>query len=155
MQELFNPAGLSMVEDRQGAIAYGWIAPRVCYARFVGSLSAELGSSFVHALEGLVREVPALAYFADASALREYDLLARTRLRRFVQAERSKFATLVVLTWSEGVSSATRAFAAALGEPVELIADPLDFERALSNVAPRAWSDPRNIGQVWQALAPR
>jgi hypothetical protein len=155
MHELFNPAGLSMVEDRQGAIAYGWIAPRVCYARFVGSLTAALASTFVHQLEALVRDVPALAYFADASALRDYDVAARSRFQGFVQAERSKLATLVVLTWSEGVSPAARTFAAALGEPTELVADPLDFERALSNVAPLAWADPRNLGQVWQILAPR
>jgi hypothetical protein len=155
MQELFNPAGLRMVEDPHGAIAYGWIAPRVCYARFVGALSAELGTRFVRQLEQLVGEVPALAYFADASALREYDLVARLHFQRFVEAERAKFAALVMLTWSEGLSAAARGLALALGEPVQILADPQEFERALSNVAPLPWLDARDLGQVWQVLAPR
>jgi hypothetical protein len=154
MQELFNPAGLCMVEDRYGAIAYGWIAPRVCYARFVGSLSTELGERFVLELADLMRQVPALAYFADASALREYDTAAGAHHRRLVQAQRAKLAALVVLIWSQQLSRAARVFAADLGEPVELVADPLEFERALTNLAPLAWADPRADAQVWQVLAP-
>src|SRR3954469_21629937 len=64
MHDLFNPAGLRMLEDQKGAIAYGYVAPRVFYARFVGQLSAELGSSYVHHLDAAVRQAPALAYFA-------------------------------------------------------------------------------------------
>ena len=78
MHDLFNPAGLRMLEDQEGAIAYGYVAPRVFYARFVGRLSAELGDDYVRQLELAVGQVPALAYFADASALEEYDPIART-----------------------------------------------------------------------------
>jgi hypothetical protein len=60
------------------AVTYGWIAQRVFYGRFVGSLSAELGTSFVERLSMLISDVPALAYFADASALEQYDFVART-----------------------------------------------------------------------------
>ena len=62
-----------MLEDRQGAIAYGYVAQRVFYARFVGRLSAELGTSYVRQLEATIGALPSLAYFADASALDEYD----------------------------------------------------------------------------------
>ena len=154
MHDLFNPAGLRMLEDQKGAIAYGYVAPRVFYARFVGQLSAELGSNYVAQLDLAVGQVPALAYFADASALSEYDLIARTRFARFVAARRVKFASLVILTWAGGISPAARAFADSLGEPVQILTDPLEFERRLANVAPPPERLVIELPQVWQVHAP-
>ncbi len=154
MHDLFNPAGLRMLEDQKGAIAYGYVAPRVFYARFVGQLSAELGTNYVHQLEAAVGQVPALAYLADASALAEYDLIARTRFARFVANRRVKFASLVMLTWAEGISPAARAFADTLGEPLQILSDPLEFERALANVAPLPQRFVIELPQVWQVHAP-
>jgi len=154
MHDLFNPAGLRMLEDQEGAIAYGYVAPRVFYARFVGRLSAELGTTYVHQLEAAVGQVPALAYFADASALRESDLIARARFARFVINRRVKFASLVILTWAEGVGFAARAFADSLGEPVDIFTEPLDFERALSNVAPHVGRVATDLAHVWHVYAP-
>lgn len=154
MHDLFNPAGLSMLEDKEGAIAYGYVAPRVFYARFVGRLSAELGTGYVHQLELAVGQVPALAYFADASALREYDLIARARFTRFVVNRRVKFASLGILTWAEGVGPAARAFADSLGAPVDIFTDPLEFERALGNVAPQVRRVVTDLMSVWQVCAP-
>jgi len=155
MHDLFNPAGLHVLEDRDGAVAYGWIAHRVFYGRFVGSLSAELGTSFVQRLSALVSDVPALAYFADASALEQYDLVARTRFQRLVRAERGKFAALTILTWAGGVGPAARHFAALLGDPIDLLTDPAEFDRALSNVAPAPALAPLPAEPVWQVHAPR
>jgi hypothetical protein len=154
MHDLFNPAGLRMLEDKQGAIAYGYVAPRVFYARFVGRLSAELGTSYVRQLELAVGQVPALAYFADASALREYDLIARTRFASFVVNRRVKFASLVILTWSQHDGRAASAFAETLGEPVDILTEPLDFELALGNVAPRVGRAVTDLAHVWQVHAP-
>jgi len=42
------------------------------------------------------------------------------------------------LTWSQGITPATRAFASALGGPVDVLADELDFERRLLDAAPLA-----------------
>ena len=153
MHDLFNPAGLRMLEDKQGAIAYGYVAPRVFYARFVGRLSAELGTTYVHQLEQAVGQVPALAYLADASALRDYDLIARTRFASFVVNRRVKFASLVILTSPENAGSLS-AFAETLGEPVDVFTDPLDFERALGNVAPRVGRAAADMAHVWQVYAP-
>lgn len=154
MHDLFNPAGLGMLEDQKGAIAYGYVAPRVFYARFVGQLSADLGARYVQELEAAVGQVPALAYFADASALSEYDLAARTRFSRFVANRRVKFASLVILTWAGGCSPAARAFADALGEPVQILTEPLEFECALANVAPLPARLVIELPQVWQVHAP-
>src|SRR5258707_9586907 len=84
MHDLFNPAGLCLVEDRQGAIAYGYVAHRVLYSRFVGCLSAELGQTYVRQPEQVSRRGASFAYFADASALSGTDLQVRTCFARFV-----------------------------------------------------------------------
>lgn len=144
--EFFNPAGLDLLEDRGGAISYGFIAPRVLYTRFVGSLSAELGTAYVYRVEALLRGVTACAYFSDSSALEQYDCVARTRFLRLVVQERAKLASLVMLTWSEGISPAARTFAAIVGEPVAILTDPEEFDRLLSNVAPA----PKRHAKQWE-----
>jgi hypothetical protein len=153
MHDLFNPAGLGMLEDQRGAIAYGYVAPRVFYARFVGQLSATLAANYVERLEAAVGQLPALAYFADASALREYDLVARTHFARFVANCRVKLASFVVLSWAGGIGPAARAFSASRGEPVRILTCPLEFERALANVAPTAARLVIELPQVWQVHA--
>jgi hypothetical protein len=144
--EFFNPAGLDLLEDRGGAVSCGFIAPRVLYSRFVGDLSADLGMSYVQRLERLLGGVPGLAYFSDYSALNRYDCVAKARFVRFVIQHRVKFACLVMLTWSEGVSPAARTFAATVGEPVSILTDPVEFDQVLSNLAPR----PRRGAAQWQ-----
>lgn len=154
MHDLFNPAGLGMLEDQKGAIAYGYVAPRVFYARFVGQLSARLGSNYAERLDAAVEQVPALAYFADASALRDYEFMARTHFARFVANRRMKFASLVILTWADSVGATARSFADSLGEPVRILSCPLEFERALANVAPTTAPVVIELPQVWQVHAP-
>jgi hypothetical protein len=138
MDEFFNPAGLEIAEDRRGAIAYGFIAPRVFYARFVGELSLSLGDHYVTRLICLFDDVPSLVYFADTSALASYDCGARTRFLRFVLDQRAKFSSLVLLSVRGGITPAARGFAVTVGEPVTLLDDPNEFDRLLSNVVPVA-----------------
>jgi hypothetical protein len=154
MHDLFNPAGLGMLEDQKGAIAYGYVAPRVFYARFVGQLSATLNSNYVAELDAAVGQVPALAYFADASALREYDLIARAQFARFVAERRLKFASLVILTWAEAIGPRARVLADLLGERVQVLTCPLEFERALTNVVPPPARFAIELPQVWPVHAP-
>jgi hypothetical protein len=155
MVELFNPAGLRILEDRQGAAAYGYVAPRVLYARVVGCLSEELGTSFARELDSVTRPVASLACFVDASALREYDPVAQARLQALVAAERRRFSSIVMLTWASGSGLAWRELAAELGEAVELLSEPLEFERALCNVATFPDRTAKDWGHVWQLHAPR
>jgi hypothetical protein len=143
-----------MLEDQKGAIAYGYVAPRVFYARFVGQLSAMLGSDYVEQLDAAVGQGPALAYFADASAVREYDLIARRHFARLVASRRVKFASLVILAWAGDVGPAARAFADLLGDPVRILTCPLEFERALANVTPPPARLVIELPQVWQVHAP-
>lgn len=138
MDEFFNPAGLEIAEDRAGAIAYGFIAPRVFYARFVGALSLSLGEHYVTRLSSLFDALPSLVYFADSSALTGYDCAARTRFLRFVLDQRAKLSSLVLLTPRGGITPAARSFAATVGEPVTLLDDPSEFDRLLSNIVPVA-----------------
>lgn len=155
MHELFNPAGLRMLEDRQGAIAFGYVAPRVFYARFVGQLSAELGVTYVRELELVTRELNTLAYFADASALESYDPDARSAFERFVAVERSKLASIVILSWLGAAGPASRKFPSSLGDAIKVLSDPLEFERALCNIAPFPDRTAKDWAHVWQVHAPR
>ena len=148
MQDLFNPAGLGMLEDREGAIAYGFIAPRVFYARFVGHLSAQLGTSYVQCLQVALERAESLAYFGDASALSAYDLVARTRFQSFVASRRRQFSALVFLTWDTWPLS--HPFSDALGDAPQIYADPADFDRVLSNVAPVPLRSSELVA-LWQA----
>jgi hypothetical protein len=155
MYELFNPAGLRMLEDRQGAIAFGYVAPRVFYARFVGRLSAELGTTYVEELQLATSELSTLAYFADASALEGYDPLARAAFERFVAVERGKLTSIVILNWLGGSGPASRMFVKSTGEPIKVLTDPLEFERALCNIAPFPDRTAKDWAHVWQVHAPR
>jgi hypothetical protein len=156
MHDLFNPAGLSMLEDRQGAIAYGHVAHRVFYSRFVGHVVGELAHDYVRQLERVSRGAASFAFFVDASALREYDSSARACFAQFVLEWRAKLTSLTILTVAGCSGEASCALSAAVGEPVDILADPLEFERLLCNVAPplsqRALPE---WAQVWQVHAPR
>jgi hypothetical protein len=154
MYELFNPAGLRMLEDREAAIAYGYVAPRVFYARLVGRLSAGLAEQYARAFAEELSEVSALAYFVDASALSGQHHAARDRLEGLLRAERVKFASIVVLTAPSGAGPASRAFAEALSG-LKLLSEPLEFERALCNVAPFPDRTAKDWAHVWQVHSPR
>jgi hypothetical protein len=154
MSELFNPAGLHMLEDRHAAIAYGYVAPRVFYVRFVGCVSFALGDSYLTHLEELLQSVSTLAYFADSSALESQHPAVRARFEGLVKRERAKLASLVVLSQQSGAGPASRSFADAVGG-VKLLSDPLEFERALCNVAPFPDRTAKDWAHVWQVHAPR
>ena len=127
-----------MLRDSEGAVILGWVGEGVFYARVVGTLSAELGEMLASHLKKVVAEVPSVRYFSDASALRTYDLLARSALTRVMLANRRRFADIVILTWAEGINAAERAFAAAIGDPIHILTDPADFEARLTRAAPLA-----------------
>ncbi len=128
---------LEVFADDEGSLALGWVGPGVLYARMMGSFSAGLGEVFLARLRALIDSVPAVHYFADASALEQYDLAVRSAFARFVIAERPKFASLVLLTWNQGISPAARAFAATVGEPCEILDDSMSFDRKLLSLAPQ------------------
>lgn len=145
-----------MLEDRQGAIAYGYVAHRVFYSRFVGSVVGELAQDYVRQLETVSRGAASFAFYVDASALRDYDLSARACFAQFVVEWRTKLNSLTILAVAGCSGESSCAISAAVGEPVDILADPLEFERQLCNVAPPAsqralpeWA------QVWQVHAPR
>ena len=129
---------LEMLRDSEGAVILGWVGEGVFYTRFVGVLSAELGEMVASHLKAVVAEATSLRYFTDASALRTYDLLARSAITRVVLAYRRRFTEIVLLTWAEGINAAERVFADAIGEPIHVITDLADFETRLVRAAPLA-----------------
>ncbi len=144
-----------MLEDRHGAIAYGCVAPRVFYARFVGSLSGPLGKSFAEQLRQAAGELGKLAYFADESALAECDVGARARLARLLGELRARLTSVVILSRQDGNGPSSRTIVKAAGAPIEMLTEPIEFERALCNVAPFPDRSAKNWAHVWQVHTPR
>jgi hypothetical protein len=135
---------LELMADDEGSITLGWVDAGVFYARFIGVLSAALSTRHTARLESALERTPSLHYFADCRALCSYDLGARSAFLRTILAHRSQFTSVVILTWAQGITPVTRAFASAVGEPVDVLADEMDFETRLLEVAPlaRAKLDP-------------
>lgn len=154
MVELFNPAGLRFVEERQGAVAYGYLATRVLYARVVGRLSVELAERYVHELREATRKAAGLAYFADESGLTAAHPLARRRFRAFVAAERSRFASIVTLRWGRGSAVSVASPARAGEQAIEVVDEPIEFERALCNVTTFPDRRAKDFAHVWQLHTP-
>jgi hypothetical protein len=136
--ELKHQKPFEVFGDEQGLVAIGWVGDGVLYARFVGGLSSSVGAAFARQLQGFISQTPSLQYFADASALTHYDLLARSAFVRVVMAHRRQFTAITILTWAEGVSSASNAFAAVIGDAVSVLVDSKEFESRLLRAAPLA-----------------
>jgi hypothetical protein len=135
---------LELVADDEGSVTLGWVDTGVFYARFIGVLSAGLSEKHTLRLEAALARASALHYFADCRALASYEIGARSAFLKTVLTHRSQFKSVVILTWSLGITPVTRAFAAAVGEPVDVLADELAFESRLLATAPlaRAKLDP-------------
>src|SRR3954463_6381688 len=129
-------APLEMLADASGSVTFGWADEGVYYARFSRSLSAKLGEAFAARLRAAVQSADGVRYFADARALESYDLLARSAFVRVVTEHRRKFADIQLLAWEGG--EINPGFVNALGKPLAITKDPIDFETRLIGTAPRA-----------------
>lgn len=136
MQDFFNPAGLDVLDDGSGAVAFGLISKRVLYARFVGMLSTDLGATYAARVERLVASRAPLACFGDASGLRLHGSSAKARLLRFALAQCEWFPTFVLLTRKVRLAPWARFRAIGRAEALTVLSDPVEFELWLSNVAP-------------------
>src|SRR5882724_9847279 len=125
---MIRQGALEVMRDPGGSVTLGWAGKGVFYSRFEGSISAELGTNHAQRLQDIVESLDSLSYFLDASAMRTYDLVARSAFTRAVLANRRKFTELVVLTWSEGISSVSDAMVSAIGHPIEILTDSAEFE---------------------------
>ncbi|HTQ08217.1 MAG TPA: hypothetical protein VMI54_30395 [Polyangiaceae bacterium] len=135
---MMKPLTFERMRDDEGSVVVGWAGDSVVYARIEGGLSGELGARLAAHLEKLVVGVSGVHYFADASRVTRYDLLARSAFVRVALANRRRFESFTFLLWPAEMSAATHAFAAAIGQNVELCQDMSDFERRLLRHAPLA-----------------
>jgi len=147
---MFKPLRFETLHDMEGSVTVGWAGDAVIYAHVEGGMSAELGARYAAHLQKLVTSASGVHYFADASALTRYDLLARSAFVRVALANRRRFLSFTFLIWPVAVSPAARTFASALGENVDLCQESRDFERRLTNLAPLARHrlDPANWGEL-------
>ena len=148
-------SGLEVMTDGEGSIVVGWVVPNALYCRLSGGLSARLGSSFASKLGAMMEGKTSILYFSDASALKHYDLLARSAIVRVLLANRRSFESFTILTWAGGFKSVEQALAAALGG-VDLLTDKDEFELRLLRAAPTARQqlDPKTWVR-WSSPEPR
>lgn len=140
---------MELVSDRSGSMSFGWVGPGVYLVRASGEISASLGMLQLNRLELALDGQAGVRYFCDSRDVKGYDLTARSALVRFVQAQRQRFAELVMLTWAEGISAAGRAFSGAIGDSLVLLSSPSEFDRRLFMAAPRvkeALTSPARLG---------
>lgn len=135
---MMKPLPFETIHDAEGSVTLGWAGDSVIYACMEGGLSAELGARFARELAAMIANFSGVHYFADASNLTRYDLLARSAFVRVALANRRRFASFTLLVWPQVVSPGARALTAALGENVTLCHEVGDFEQRLLELAPLA-----------------
>ena len=128
---------MELVSDKSGSMSFGWIGPGVYLVRASGEISASLGALQLSRLEAALEGQPPVRYFSDGRNVKSFDLLARSAFVRFVLGQRKKFAELVMLTWSGGISATGQSLASAIGDPLVLLTSPSEFDRRLFLAAPR------------------
>jgi hypothetical protein len=133
-----KPLPFETMHDAEGSVTLGWAGDSVIYAFMDGGLSADLGGRFARELQTMVANFSGVHYFADASNLTRYDLLARSAFVRVALANRRRFASFTLFVWPQVVSPGARALTAALGENVTLCHEASDFEQRLHELAPLA-----------------
>ena len=131
-----DQSSLELLSDNDGSVLFGWVADGILYTRFQGGLNAETGYIYATRLAALVGPAQSIHFFCDSSELKNYDLLARSAFARVILSNRRKFTSLVMLTWADGPSPSSRALAATLGEPIEILTSSNAFEARLSRQAP-------------------
>lgn len=129
---------LELIADDDGSITLGWVDTGVFYARFIGTLCADLGARHVERLRAALDRTSSMHYFADARALASYELAARGIWIRTLQEHRDRIASVTLLTWSQGITVHTEAIATAIGGKVHITPDELEFESRLLEIAPQA-----------------
>jgi hypothetical protein len=135
---MMKPLTFESMRDDEGSAVLGWAGDSVLYARVEGGFSADLGARFAAKVSTLILGLSGVHYFADSSRLTRYDLLARSAFVRIALANRRRFDSFTFLIWPAAVSPAARAFAAAIGDNVELCQDISEFEHRLLRHAPLA-----------------
>ena len=129
---------LELIADEDGSVTLGWIDVGVFYARFIGMLSIELSRQHNAQVEAALERRAPIHYFADARALGGYDLEARKAFLRTVLVHRTRFKSIVLLTWPLGMTPVAQSYLATVGEPLRILVDERAFEAQLLEAAPFA-----------------
>jgi len=129
---------MNLVRDAEGTISFGLVEANVYFSRFSGKLSARLGTAHLTDLQQALENGAGVSYFADASELSSFDLLARSAFVRLLLSNRKRFSEIVVLNWISGAANTGQTLAATVGEPVVMLEDRHEFEHRLLSAAPRA-----------------
>src|ERR1700690_2639596 len=136
--DVANKTEIEVLGDKDGSVAFGWVAQAVLYTRYQGGLSTETGYAYAARLSALFAQSPSLCFFCDSSELKSYDLLARSSFARVILSNRRKFSSIVMLSRADGVSPAIQALVTTIGEPIAVLTNRNTFDVQLLRKAPLA-----------------
>jgi hypothetical protein len=143
---------LEHIRDDQGSVVLGWVAPRVLYARFERTISANLGAQFSVRFAALMSESIGVRYLADSSAVASYDLLALAAVGDAVFSRRQQFKLIIARPWSGPLGAKARTLAGALGN-LQYVSTAAEFNAHLAAAAPEALGHIRKLGAWTRAGA--
>src|SRR5262245_17433423 len=86
---------LEHLNEGDGSIIVGWLAPGVLYSRLEGVISEDLVRRLVRRLMLLMDDASDVAYFTDTSTIAWFDLEAFCALMDALTARRDQFRSIV------------------------------------------------------------
>jgi hypothetical protein len=128
---------LERLSDPNGCAILGWVAPRVLYARFERSISADVGVRFASRFSSLMGDVSGVQYFGDSSGVTAYDLAALKVVMGALLAKREQLDLIVVRPWNGVLNSNARSLPDEFGY-LEYVSTSSEFEARLRAAAPTA-----------------
>src|SRR5689334_6983110 len=129
---------LTMVADLEGGVVLGFINKEIFYMKFVGHVSASLGSNCAALLRKQLAGAPVLGFFCDAEAPGTIDLSARSSIVRAFLDNRRHLESMTTLVGTPIVAPTVRAIATVL-DGLAYIAESADeFHTMMIRAAPYA-----------------
>jgi hypothetical protein len=127
-----------MVADLDGGVVLGFINKEIFYMRFIGHVSASLGSKCATLLRKKLADTPVLGFFCDAEAPGTLDLSARSSIVRAFLDNRRHLESMATLVGTPIVAPTVRAIATVLDGLAHIAENADEFHNMLVRAAPYA-----------------
>lgn len=122
---------LERISDRYGAAIIGWLLPRVLYARFERTISADVGVRLARRFSSLIGDTAELRYFADSSGVAAYDVMALRVVMDAMLSKREQLTQIVVRPWAAALGARAAALPGQF-EAMSYVASASEFDAQLA-----------------------
>jgi hypothetical protein len=129
---------LTMVSDLEGALVLGFVNKEIFYMKFIGHVSAPLGTKGATLLRKRLANTPVLGFFCDAELPGTIDLSARSAIVRAFLDNRKHLESMATLVGTPIVAPTVRAIATVLDGLAHIAENADEFHSMLVRAAPYA-----------------